>query len=266
MRCGTLISTVAFRGLLGPLALCGGKGTALPTDRSARPRNSLLFKTAPCSVNCMAFPGQGDRHGRFKIVKVGRVASRDGMRRLSGVACCRGDATKLRYDMGLPTDPRHSWSFVVVQSAIAVADCGPTSPAAPAIVAGACGDLLKLFSSVSDGRSGQGRDHPVGGAGADRGSGRGGDEGLYGDRWLGPGCPGARAGGSVSAGWCLARRRRRRRRRSGGWSPTPMPRCSTPRVGNWLMSSLLREPGRPGRDRGHRPGRSAGQARMSRRG
>src|SRR5712692_7048118 len=63
--------------------------------------------------------------------------------------------------MGLPTDPRHSWSFVVVQSAIALADREPASPAAPATVAGACDDLLKLFSSVSDGRSGQGRDHPV---------------------------------------------------------------------------------------------------------
>jgi len=49
----------------------------------------------------------------------------------------------------------------VVQSAIALADREPASPAAPATVAGACDDLLKLFSSVSDGRSGQGRDHPV---------------------------------------------------------------------------------------------------------
>jgi hypothetical protein len=63
--------------------------------------------------------------------------------------------------MGLPTDPRHSWSFIVVQSAIALADREPASPPAPATVAGACDDLLKLFSSVSDGRSGQGRDHPV---------------------------------------------------------------------------------------------------------
>jgi hypothetical protein len=63
--------------------------------------------------------------------------------------------------MGLPTDPRHSWSFVVVQSAIALADREPASPAGPAAVAGVCGDLLKLFGSVPDGRSGQGRDHPV---------------------------------------------------------------------------------------------------------
>jgi len=48
----------------------------------------------------------------------------------------------------------------VVQSAIALAD-RPASPPAPATVAGACDDLLKLFSSVSHGRSGQGRDHPV---------------------------------------------------------------------------------------------------------
>jgi predicted transposase YbfD/YdcC len=60
--------------------------------------------------------------------------------------------------MGLPTDPRHSWSFVVVQSAIALADCELASPAVPAA---ACDDLLKLFSSVPDGRSGRGRDHPV---------------------------------------------------------------------------------------------------------
>jgi predicted transposase YbfD/YdcC len=33
--------------------------------------------------------------------------------------------------------------------------------AVPAAVTGVCDDLLKLFASVSDGRSGQGRDHPV---------------------------------------------------------------------------------------------------------
>ena len=49
----------------------------------------------------------------------------------------------------------------MVQSAIAIAGREPTSPAAPAAVAGACDDLLKLFGSVSDGRSGRGRDHPV---------------------------------------------------------------------------------------------------------
>jgi hypothetical protein len=49
--------------------------------------------------------------------------------------------------------------LAVVQSAIAVADRELAAPSAPA--AGARGDLLKLFASVSDGRSGQGRDHPV---------------------------------------------------------------------------------------------------------
>jgi predicted transposase YbfD/YdcC len=49
----------------------------------------------------------------------------------------------------------------VVQSAIAVADREPVAPAVPAPVTGVCGDLLKLFGSVPDGRSGQGRDHPV---------------------------------------------------------------------------------------------------------
>ena len=49
----------------------------------------------------------------------------------------------------------------MVQSAIAVADRGPVAPAAPAAVTKARDDLLKLFGSVSDGRSGQGRDHPV---------------------------------------------------------------------------------------------------------
>jgi predicted transposase YbfD/YdcC len=49
----------------------------------------------------------------------------------------------------------------VVQSAIVLAGRGPVAPAAPAAVTEVCGDLLKLFGSVPDGRSGQGRDHPV---------------------------------------------------------------------------------------------------------
>ena len=49
----------------------------------------------------------------------------------------------------------------MVQSAIALADCELASPAVLAAVPGACDDLLELFSSVPDGRSGQGRDHPV---------------------------------------------------------------------------------------------------------
>ena len=49
----------------------------------------------------------------------------------------------------------------MVQSAIAVADCEPVASAAPGAVAGVGDDLLELFGSVPDGRSGQGRDHPV---------------------------------------------------------------------------------------------------------
>jgi hypothetical protein len=47
----------------------------------------------------------------------------------------------------------------VVQSAIAFADREPVAPAVPR--SGAGGDLLELFSLVTDGRPGQGRDHPV---------------------------------------------------------------------------------------------------------
>src|SRR6266550_2304127 len=63
--------------------------------------------------------------------------------------------------MGLPTDPCPSWSFAVVQSAIVLAGREPAGPSAPGTVTGARGDLLKLLGSVPDGRSGQGRDHPV---------------------------------------------------------------------------------------------------------
>ena len=49
----------------------------------------------------------------------------------------------------------------MIQSAIAVADRGRVAPVAPAAVPVAGDDLLKLFGSVSDGRSGQGRDHPI---------------------------------------------------------------------------------------------------------
>ena len=49
----------------------------------------------------------------------------------------------------------------MVQSAIVRADREPVAPAAPATVTEVCGDLLQLFGSVPDGRSGQGRDHPV---------------------------------------------------------------------------------------------------------
>jgi predicted transposase YbfD/YdcC len=49
----------------------------------------------------------------------------------------------------------------VAQSAIVLADHEPVAPAVPAAVTDVGDDLLKLFGSVSDGRSGQGRDHPV---------------------------------------------------------------------------------------------------------
>ena len=49
----------------------------------------------------------------------------------------------------------------MVQFATALADHEPVAPAVPATVTEVCDDLLKLFGSVSDGRSGQGRDHPV---------------------------------------------------------------------------------------------------------
>jgi predicted transposase YbfD/YdcC len=45
----------------------------------------------------------------------------------------------------------------VVQSAIALADREPVAPSAPE----GAGDLLELFGLVTDGRPGQGRDHPV---------------------------------------------------------------------------------------------------------
>jgi hypothetical protein len=46
----------------------------------------------------------------------------------------------------------------VVQSAIVLADRGPVAPTAVTEIGD---DLLELFGWVSDGRSGQGRDHPV---------------------------------------------------------------------------------------------------------
>jgi predicted transposase YbfD/YdcC len=49
----------------------------------------------------------------------------------------------------------------MVQSAIAFADDVPVAPAVPPSDACDGGGLLELFALVSDGRSGQGRDHPV---------------------------------------------------------------------------------------------------------
>jgi hypothetical protein len=56
---------------------------------------------------------------------------------------------------------QQKWSFVVAQSAIALADRELVVPAVPSSSAGAGGDLLELFGHVTDGRSGQGRDDPV---------------------------------------------------------------------------------------------------------
>jgi hypothetical protein len=49
----------------------------------------------------------------------------------------------------------------VFQSAIAAAACGLVAPAVEAAATEASDYLLKPFGSVSDGRSGQGQDHPV---------------------------------------------------------------------------------------------------------
>jgi hypothetical protein len=49
----------------------------------------------------------------------------------------------------------------MVQSAISCTVRDPAALAAPTAVTGAGDDLLELFRSVTDGRPGQGRDHPV---------------------------------------------------------------------------------------------------------
>jgi predicted transposase YbfD/YdcC len=49
----------------------------------------------------------------------------------------------------------------VGQSVIYAAACAPAEPIVSVPVADACCDLLELFAGVSDGRAGQGRDHPV---------------------------------------------------------------------------------------------------------
>jgi hypothetical protein len=51
--------------------------------------------------------------------------------------------------------------LAVVQSVISLADRQPAALAVAAPVAEVRNDLLELFGSVPDGRSGQGRDHPV---------------------------------------------------------------------------------------------------------
>jgi hypothetical protein len=50
-----------------------------------------------------------------------------------------------------------SWFSLPLLLPVASWLCLPGRPQCP----GVCGDLLELFSSVPDGRSGQGRDHPV---------------------------------------------------------------------------------------------------------
>ena len=47
------------------------------------------------------------------------------------------------------------------QSVIYAAASAPAEPIVSVPVADACCDLLELFAGVSDGRAGQGRDHPV---------------------------------------------------------------------------------------------------------
>jgi predicted transposase YbfD/YdcC len=50
----------------------------------------------------------------------------------------------------------------VVQSVICAAESAPAGPIVSVPVSDVCCDLLELFAGVSDGRAGQGRDHPVG--------------------------------------------------------------------------------------------------------
>ncbi len=57
--------------------------------------------------------------------------------------------------------PIMSRSFVVVQSVIDTAVPAPAGPVVSVPVARACVDLLEVLGRVSDGRSDQGRDHPV---------------------------------------------------------------------------------------------------------
>ena len=168
--------------------------------------------------------------------------------------------------MGLPTDPRHSWSFVIVKSAIALADRAPASPVTPATVAGAYGDLLKLFSSVSDGRSGQGRDHPVGAVLA----------------LAAAAVVAGMKGYTAIAGWVRGSQRRCWRTCICGLAPAPAPPPSKATiwrvvtdadagafdatVGNWLMSSLLREQAAQGGTAGPGQDGAAGSGRDRRQG
>jgi hypothetical protein len=68
---------------------------------------------------------------------------------------------------------------------------------------GGAGDLLELFGLVTDGRSGQGRDHPVAAVLALAAAAVvAGMKGYTANRGLGEGCPAAGAGRPVHAGRC----------------------------------------------------------------
>ena len=130
----------------------------------------------------------------------------------------------------------------MVQSAIALADRELASPSAPATVAGVCDDLLKLFSSVSDGRSGQGRDHPVGAvlvlAAAAVVAGMKGYTAIAG--WVRD-VPAPVLADSISAGWRLPARPPSK---ATIWRVVTDADAEVfdAAVGEWLMSGLLAEP------------------------
>src|SRR2546422_5629920 len=75
-------------------------------------------------------------------------------------ACPAGNATKPRLArVFLQINLRRS--FVMAQSASTLAEPGPMVPVVTVPLAQACRDLLELLTGISDGRSDQGRDHPV---------------------------------------------------------------------------------------------------------
>src|SRR5260370_3537740 len=78
---------------------------------------------------------------------------------MSGVAC-RGTRRGPGRNRGPLTDPSHR-SLVVGKSAMAVAVPAPAAPIVSLPVPGEGCDLLVLLAGVPDGRTGQGRDHPV---------------------------------------------------------------------------------------------------------
>jgi hypothetical protein len=58
------------------------------------------------------------------------------------------------------TDPSRR-SFAVGQPVIGAVASAPAGPVVSVSVSDVCCDLLELFAGVSDGRVGQGMDHPV---------------------------------------------------------------------------------------------------------